>query len=103
MWRDDPGLSDDWDDDVARVFARDLVGDAPDVRVGTSAEALVADSGSYLDGRDADRAFDALRCPVLALTAQRGMGASDTRSCLTPRCGPGRRGSPSSPTSWSPT
>jgi lipase len=78
LWRGDPGLIDDWDDDVARVFAGDLVGDAPDLRVGISAEALVADSSSYLDGRDVDRAFDALRCPVLALTAPRGMGASAT-------------------------
>jgi lipase len=76
-WRDDPGLAPDWDDDVARVFAGDLVGSPPRLRVGLRADALVADSSSYLDGRDVDRAFDALRVPVLVASAPRGMGASD--------------------------
>jgi lipase len=76
-WRVDPGLAADWDQDVARVFAGDLVGVAPQLRVGIRPDALVADSSSYLDGREVDRAFDALRGPVVLATAPRGMGASD--------------------------
>jgi lipase len=103
LWHDDPGLAADWDGDVARAFAGDLVGAAPDLRVGIRADALVADSTSYLDGSDIDRAFDALRGRCSRSRPRAAWARRRCLSCPTPRCARGSGGCPSSSTWWCPT